>query len=232
MRRALTKTTGSAQIPSMKEKSASQSRFFNLHVLIGVFCLLGGIFLALFATSAGERTHRGEANPSTGDGLSFDPATESAQTKGHPPNDVPFAPRGGVQEAWVARYNGPGNSFDAASAIAVDNSGNVHVTGQSTGAGPAQSVDYATAKSNTSGTEEWVVRYNSPDNSTDFATGIALDDSGTSLDYATIKYDTSGAEQWVGRYNGPGNLDDDARAIVVDGSGNAYVTGESFGSGN
>jgi Beta-propeller repeat len=87
------------------------------------------------ATSAGERTHRGEANPSTGDGLSFDPATESAQTKGHPPNGVPFAPRGGVQEAWVGRYNGPGNLDDDARAIVVDGSGNAYVTGETFGSG-------------------------------------------------------------------------------------------------
>ena len=144
-------------------------------------------------------------------------------------------------QLWVQRYDGPGNDDDEASAIAVDGSGNVYVTGYSVG--NATSYDYATIKYDAAGNQLWVKRYNGPGNNADYATGLAVDGSGnvyvtgssmdsvTSDDYATIKYDPAGNQLWVKRYNGPGNGWDAANAIALDGSGNVYVTGTSVGSG-
>jgi len=146
-----------------------------------------------------------------------------------------------AQEEVVARYNGPGNSIDAASAIVVDANGNVYVTGYSAGFGT--DADYATIKYDPNGNQLWVARYNGSGNSTDVATAIVVDangnvyvtgysaGSGTSTDYATIKYDPNGNQLWVARYNGPGNVADEAHALAVDGIGNVYVTGLSAGSG-
>src|SRR5437773_818868 len=146
-------------------------------------------------------------------------------------------PPGSVTQAWVARYNGPGNLDDGAHAIAGDSSGNVYVTGQSLGSGTGY--DYATIKYDSAGQEQWVARYNGPENSGDYAVAIAVDASGnvyvtgqswglgTPPDYATVKYDSAGQEQWVARYNGPGNGGDFANGIAVDASGNVYVTGGS-----
>src|SRR5262249_18403070 len=111
------------------------------------------------------------------------------------------------QEQWVARYNGPGNCGDSANAIAIDTAGNVYVTGESFGLGTDN--DYATVKYDSSGQEQWVVRYNGPRNGSDEADAIAVDAAGNVYvtgesvggyyDYTTIKYDSFGQEQWVAR---------------------------------
>jgi hypothetical protein len=151
---------------------------------------------------------------------------------------------GGVTQAWVKPYNGPGNGEDKAFAVAVDSQGNVYVTGYSTGSGSG--LDYYTIKYDTNGNWKWGRRYNGPVNDYDEATAIGVDGqanvyvtgystgSGTIFDYATIKYDTNGNQKWAQaqRYNGPGNGTDKANAIAVDGQGNVYVTGRSQGSGS
>jgi hypothetical protein len=143
--------------------------------------------------------------------------------------------------AWLRRYNGPANGSDYAYAIAVDDSGNVYVTGYSDSTGSFQ--DYATIKYDAVGNEVWVRRYNGPPgNGSDYGYVLALDgfsnvyvtgESGggaTYMDYATIKYHSNGDTAWVMRYTSPGNASDYAQAIVVDDSSNVYVTGHCTNS--
>jgi len=145
----------------------------------------------------------------------------------------------GVQQ-WVTRYNGPASGYDKAYALAVDGAGNVYLTGFSEGSGTYH--DYATAKYDAGGAEQWVKRYNNaPVNGDNDATALAVDGggnvyvtgssegSGTGPDYATVKYNAGGVQQWVARYDGPSSGWDGAYALAVDGAGNVYVTGESVG---
>ncbi|MCX7785843.1 MAG: SBBP repeat-containing protein [candidate division WOR-3 bacterium] len=145
-------------------------------------------------------------------------------------------------EQWVRRYDGPDNDDDCANALAVDNYGNVYVTGESFSY--TTNYDYVTIKYNSTGTQLWLQRYNGTGNGIDFPKAIFVDVSnnvyvtgtswstGTAYDYTTIKYNALGVQQWTQRYNGTGNGGDDASSIVVDNSGSVYVTGTSLGVGS
>jgi len=144
---------------------------------------------------------------------------------------------------WIQRYNGPGNFFDIAYAIATDDLGFIYVTGGSYGSGG--NYDYLTIKYSSSGDTVWTRRYNGPRNALDKAYAIVLDDSGNVYitgesegltgthgifeDFATIKYSSEGTFRWVARYNGPAGDYDRSNAITIDESGNVYVTGTSDG---
>ncbi|MBL8008056.1 MAG: SBBP repeat-containing protein [Ignavibacteria bacterium] len=140
---------------------------------------------------------------------------------------------------WSRTYNGTGNGFDFANAIAADNSGNIFITGESTGSGSNK--DFVTIKYNSSGNEEWVWRYNGAGNSVDIPSSVSADlngncyvtgstfGNGTSFDCVTIKYSSDGTQEWINIYNGPGNSNDAGNYISADNYGNVYVTGESFG---
>ncbi|HCV44224.1 MAG TPA: hypothetical protein DGH68_12120, partial [Bacteroidetes bacterium] len=153
------------------------------------------------------------------------------------------------QELWRARYDGPAHADDVPSALAIDASGNVYVTGMSIGIDPYYSVqydtyDYATIKYNSAGQQEWVARYKNVPRGTDAATAIAVDTEGNvyvtgesdhadstisqwylKTDFATIKYSSDGAQEWVARYDCLEYAADRAAALSLDDSGNVYVVG-------
>jgi hypothetical protein len=139
-------------------------------------------------------------------------------------------------QLWVKHYIGPGNFRNQVNALGIDASGNVFVTGVSTGL--ASNDDYATIKYNAAGNELWVKQYSGPDNSIDYPHSLAVGQSGnvyvtgvSNGDYLTIKYDKDGNMQWQRAYNGPGNSIDVAAKIVLNAIENVYITGESFGMG-
>ena len=119
------------------------------------------------------------------------------------PDRGTVAPAGGVYAAWIANYNGPGNYIDEATAIAVDTSGNVYVTGQSFGVGV--DFDYATVKYNPDGQEQWAARYNGPVNFDDHATAIAVDSSGNVYVTGRSPGLNTGDDNVTTEYNSTGN---------------------------
>ena len=138
---------------------------------------------------------------------------------------------------WTNLFNGAANSSDEASALVVDGSGNVVVTGYSTATNGYY--DYATIKYSGAGVPLWTNLFNGEANRSDYARALAVDGSGnvyvtggssgigSALDYATIKYSSAGVPLWTNLFNGAANNTDQTSALAVDGSGNIFVTGSS-----
>jgi hypothetical protein len=144
-------------------------------------------------------------------------------------------------QLWAARYN---SGYDSPFAIAVDNAGNVCVTGESSRGDP-KNYDYATVKYDANGNQLWAERYDGYFSGDDHAVALALDQAGNVYvtgysegfyfgpfgifyDYVTIKYDPDGHRLWTARYDSPNGDPDVPSAIAVDKAGNVYVTGLSY----
>lgn len=132
---------------------------------------------------------------------------------------------GQVNLEWAVRYDGSAQDWDTALAIAVDDSGNVYVTGASWGLGG--NPDYATIKYNSLGELIWVNSYST--SFYDLGWDIIVDDSANILvtgGSVTIKYDSEGDSTWI--------FDNNAECfrIVMDSTQNYfYIAGVSFGDG-
>lgn len=150
----------------------------------------------------------------------------------------------GAQQ-WAAVYNGPlSQSFDEARDIAVDNSGNVYVTGYTTILQDFHTADYLTLKYNSSGNLGWAKRYNGTGNDEDAAVGIVAanndvyvtgrsDSLNGNYNYFTIRYNNNGDSLASAFYRGaPLRQIDNAVCMAADNSGNIYVTGYSVGISN
>ncbi|UOQ69096.1 hypothetical protein [Hymenobacter volaticus] len=151
---------------------------------------------------------------------------------------VKYAPNG--QQLWEARYNGPAGGDEIATALAVDASGNVLVTGYSFN---GSNYDYLTLKYSPNGQPVWQARYNAPAGGDDVATALAVDALGnvavtgtsqgtaqTGYDYGVVVYRATGELRAEGRYTGVTANADVPEAVGVDAAGDVYVTGTSYAS--
>jgi hypothetical protein len=142
---------------------------------------------------------------------------------------------------WTRTYSFTGNNIDKAQALCLDASGNIYVTGFSSGSGSG--LDYATIAYDAAGTAIWGTphRYNGPGNSDDNATAITVNSatgnvyitgysrnaSVVDYDYATVMINSTGGQVWVQRYGGTAAELDRANDIIVEpGTGACYVTGK------
>ncbi|MEO8210093.1 MAG: SBBP repeat-containing protein [bacterium] len=139
---------------------------------------------------------------------------------------------------FTSIYNGPGNSNDVPVSLALDQAGNIFITGKSSGG--ASGADIVTIKYNSTGGQEWLRRYNGSSNLDDEGVSIAVSDlgnvyvsgtstgAGTSKDFVTIKYNSVGDSLLTRLYNSSGNGEDVVYAMKIDSDENIIVTGSTY----
>jgi uncharacterized delta-60 repeat protein len=160
--------------------------------------------------------------------------TGAAQSIG---NDIQLG-TAATTSGWVATL-GSGANSESATALAVDSSKNVYVTGYGNTSGPGQ--NFVTAKYNSSGAIQWQRSLGST--SAEYAYGIAVDSSGnsyicgttvnaptSSVELSVAKYDTSGVLQWQRKVFST-FYTDNGYSIAVDSSNNVYICGDTDASG-
>ena len=146
---------------------------------------------------------------------------------------------------WTKQLGTTGNDF--AYGVATDASGNIYVTGITSGGldgnSSAGNTDIFVLKYDSSGTKQWTKQLGTLGN--DFAFGVATDSSANvyvtgyttggmdnntsagSYDTFLLKYNSSGTKQWTKQLGTSGN--DFAYGVATDSSANVYVTGYTEG---
>jgi Bacterial Ig domain/Beta-propeller repeat len=149
-------------------------------------------------------------------------------------------------QRWVKQFGT--ESFDNASGVAVDVTGNVYITGQTGGSFPGNinvgGWDVFLMKFDVNGTQQWLKQLGTTES--EFASGVAVDASnnvyitgqtggsfpGNSnvgyFDGLLMKFDANGSQRWVKQFGS--DNDDYVHGVAVDVTGNAYITGETRGS--
>lgn len=142
---------------------------------------------------------------------------------------------GQVVREWVKRYNGPGNRFDIAATMKLDQQQNVIVYGNTASA--ISLSDIIAVKYSSSGNLLWQVLFNGYGNSLDECKDALVDSGGNSyitgftgdtnqvIKIVTIKISSSGSILWSQVFLPPAYNQGMGLSIAKDNSGNIYTCG-------
>lgn len=149
-------------------------------------------------------------------------------------------------QLWAQRFDGSANGNDDGKGIAVDNAGNVIVTGTTDTDTSVATLNgnIFVVKYDAAGNQQWINFYDGPANANDDASDVAIGSANSVIisgqadfgsvglqnyDFATIQYSASGQAAPITNYNGTGNASDVANTLVTK-NNFVYVTGGSYGA--
>ncbi|HEY3251758.1 MAG TPA: SBBP repeat-containing protein [Ignavibacteria bacterium] len=142
---------------------------------------------------------------------------------------------------WADTYSGIiNNSIDESCGIFISESGNIYITGGSSG-NPQNlgSLDFATIKYSSNGARQWIARYDGEVNKNDVPANLVVDSQenvyvagksqidplNSNYEYIVIKYNGGGTTEWTDHYRNSSSSE--AMALTVDDQNNIYVTGNT-----
>ncbi len=135
--------------------------------------------------------------------------------------------------SWMMTYDDEIGGDDIPSALALDQRGDVFVTGSSEG--QKTLYDYITLKYAMFEIDQWPLRFNNGQGN-DWLNAMVVDPNGNvilcgtdSSHFVIVKFDSTGMKKWVTHF---GSKESNPTSMVTDQSGNIYITGYTNGPSN
>ncbi|TVM01453.1 MAG: hypothetical protein CV087_10845 [Candidatus Brocadia sp. WS118] len=142
------------------------------------------------------------------------------------------------RQEWVARYGGGEQFSDIPRDLAIDDEGNVYVTGDRSGPqGSGYVNDFVLIKYNQHGEQQWLVSFDEEKYEQALAIGVdgwgnvfvnvksELYNSLPTQELITIKFNPPGERQWIARYSEPQHIFGWYNKMKMDVFGNLCITG-------